>query len=120
MKRLFYVGIGGGIGSCLRYSASLLIERLSFGAATAVFSVNIAGCFLAGLGAALLSRFGLLKEDHHAFLMTGLIGGFTTFSAFAIETFALWHKARPTALAYALAQTSLCLVAVFAGHQAGR
>jgi len=87
---LALVAIGGAIGSASRYALSTAILRVSgtlFPAGT--FAVNLIGCIAFGaiIGAA-EQRF-ILTPDARAFLLVGVLGGFTTFSSYAFESFAL-------------------------------
>jgi CrcB protein len=85
------VGLGGFIGSIARYALSGLVLRGTaasrFPAGTLV--VNVLGCFAMGVLAALAERWHLFGNSARLFLLTGLLGGFTTFSAFAYETYFL-------------------------------
>ena len=104
---LLHVAIGGAIGSVLRHLAAL-----AFAAPWAVMGINILGSFCIGvLYVALATRLHLSP-----LLMTGLLGGFTTFSAFSLDTLKLWEAGRPlTALAYAGGSVLLSLAAVALG-----
>ena len=89
MKILFAIGAGSFIGGVLRYLLSQFVQTkflstFPFGTMT----VNIIGCFLIGLVFGLTDR-GNLTHEWRLFLATGLIGGFTTFSAFSKETVGL-------------------------------
>jgi fluoride exporter len=92
IKHFLWVGLGGMLGSMLRYAATLLIKPLSFPIAT--FTVNIAGSFIIGLvlGTALKSQ--SFDANWRLFLATGICGGFTTFSAFTAEGVQLLHQQR--------------------------
>lgn len=86
MKNILLVGLGGGLGSMARY----LCQRwIPLGIAPAfpwaTFAVNISGCFLIGLFWGMSFRSFDSNENWKLFLMTGLCGGFTTFSAFTLE-----------------------------------
>jgi fluoride exporter len=85
------VGAGGFAGAILRYGTNVFVLR-HFPASTfpwATFSVNLAGCLLIGVAAGLAESRQLASTELRVFVMVGLLGGFTTFSAFGFETFAL-------------------------------
>lgn len=117
MKILLAIGAGSFIGGVLRYLLSQLIQSKFLSAFPfGTLSVNIIGCFLIGLVFGLTDR-GNLTQEWRLFLATGLIGGFTTFSAFSNETFGLirdgqfWY-----ASAYILFSVFVGLAATFLGH----
>ena len=85
---IMYVFLGAGIGGVLRYTISLLCNKTTATLPFGTILVNIAGCFLAG---AVLFFFAKnnLQENLKLFLVIGLLGGFTTFSAFGMETVSL-------------------------------
>ena len=91
MDRSFLlVGIGGFVGSVLRYWLSLfigqhLVSTFPFG----TFVVNVIGCFLIGLLAGLSDRGSLISPEVRLLLTTGFCGGFTTFSTFSYESMSL-------------------------------
>jgi CrcB protein len=85
------VGAGGFFGALLRYGTNVFALR-HFPAATfpwATFFVNLLGCLLIGLVAGLAEGKAPLSPELRIFLMVGLLGGFTTFSAFGFESFAM-------------------------------
>ena len=95
MKELLYVFIGGGTGSILRYSVSLLWKHLTLqskllagGFPWPTFIANLLGCFLIGLFYKYAEQWGLSAEVR-LLLTTGLCGGFTTFSTFSYEGLSL-------------------------------
>src|SRR5690554_447943 len=95
IKTLILVGLGGGVGSVLRYLASLLANRYFptiFPLAT--FTVNVIGCFLIGLILGLLERQHLPNPDMRFLFVIGFCGGFTTFSAFALENIFLMQNSQ--------------------------
>ncbi len=85
--KVLLVMVGGGLGAASRYGVGLLTARffgLHFPWGTLV--VNFAGCFTIGLLFALAERSRLLTPDIRLLLITGYLGGLTTFSAFSLET----------------------------------
>ena len=86
MKNVLLVGLGGGLGSMARYlcqrgAASILQHPIPWG----TWGVNIIGCFLIGIFWGMSFR-GFDNNEHwKLFLMTGICGGYTTFSAFTLE-----------------------------------
>lgn len=112
---LFQVALGGAIGAALRYLTNVSALRLfgpGFPVATLV--VNVAGSFLMGVLVVVLARKG---GTHLApFLMTGILGGFTTFSAFSLDALTLWERGEVlTAFTYVAASVLLSLAAIAAG-----
>lgn len=91
MKHILLVALGGAIGSVARFKLSGLIlhqaVHLKFPLGT--FVVNILGCLLIGILAGLAEKSGVFSSAWRVFLFTGLLGGFTTFSAFGLETMIL-------------------------------
>lgn len=110
------VAIGGALGSIARYLAVTgIAAALGRASPYGTLTVNVLGSFLMGAALALLVQRGLLGEPWRAGLMTGVLGGFTTFSAFAGETLVLAQQ-RPTAAALNVGlHLTLCLAAVWAG-----
>ena len=105
---LLLVFVGGGAGALLRYGVGKAV-----GGAAATLLVNVVGCFLMGLLAAwLVGREG--SESWRLLLGVGLLGGFTTFSAFALDAVTLWRDQPGVALGY-LAASVLASVAALAG-----
>ena len=113
MKQALIVGLGGFIGSIGRYKLSgmILQHTPSWRFPLGTFAVNVIGCFVIGALAALAEHRDMFSSDTRLFLFTGLLGGFTTFSAFGYEgVFLLRRGEIGTALAYA----SLSVVGGFA------
>jgi len=88
MKQLLLVFVGGGLGSAARYSVGLMLASYKGHWAIGTFGVNIIGSLLIGLIFGLSAKYGNLSENTLIFLVAGICGGFTTFSAFAYENFA--------------------------------
>ncbi len=87
---LSLVALGGALGASLRYGVGLLAQRLGAGFPFGTVSVNLLGSFLMGVCFVLSA-----KLDHPRFaplMMTGLLGGFTTFSAFSLDAVSLFER----------------------------
>ena len=91
MERIFLVGLGGFIGTVLRYGLGGWASRWKGSAAFPyeTLLVNVLGCLAIGLLAALSEARGVFTGTTRAFLFIGVLGGFTTFSSFGYETFQL-------------------------------
>ena len=94
LKQLIIVAFGGAIGSMLRYKLGGLALHHTQGwdFPISTFSINIAGCFAIGILAALVEHHDLLSPSVRLLLFTGLLGGFTTFSAFGYESVFLLRR----------------------------
>jgi CrcB protein len=94
MKHLLLVGLGGFLGSMGRYALSAWIGALhpSSSFPWGTFCVNVGGCLLIGLLYGLSERASFFTLELRYLLITGFLGGFTTFSAFSIETLNLWQR----------------------------
>ena len=117
------VAVGGAAGSVLRYWMSGVAQRS--GPATGAWSVfpfgtlavNVLGCLIIGALAEIGERRGPLTPETRALLMVGFLGGFTTFSAFANETVAVWRSgAGAVAVANVVLSVATCVVAVLIGR----
>lgn len=116
LKNFLLVGLGGAIGSMLRYAISLLVTVKQFPYGT--FIVNIAGSFIIGAVLALSLKNELFSNNWKIFLATGICGGFTTFSAFAAENMALLQNGKyGIALMYIMASLLLGIAAVVLGFK---
>jgi len=116
---VLWVALGGALGSVARYALSgIAVRWLGAAFPYGTLFVNVTGSFAIGLLAALVAADGRpqLGADARAFLLVGVLGGFTTFSSFSLETLNL---ARSGALAPALLNVAgsvvLCLAAVSLG-----
>ena len=118
MKVILAVGAGSFIGGVCRYLLSVPIHakaatHFPFGTLT----VNLVGCFLIGILFGVIDK-GLVSHEWKLFLATGVLGGFTTFSAFSIDTFSLLRAGHTHhAMLYILASVVLGLLATFAAYQ---
>jgi CrcB protein len=114
------VAVAGGAGSVLRYSLGGWLARSTGGVFPwETLTINVLGSLAIGSVAALVDRGHLLSPVTRMALMAGFLGGFTTFSSFALETFRLAEDAQwLRAGLYVLATNMIGLVAVWAGYRA--
>jgi len=118
MKQALIVGLGGFIGAIIRYKLGgiILHHTLHWRFPLGTFIVNVLGCFAIGLLAGLAERRDFLSPDLRLFLFTGMIGGFTTFSAFAFEGILLCRRGEwLIALLYTLLSVICGFIAVWVG-----
>jgi fluoride exporter len=118
MQKILLVLLGGALGTGLRYGLSTLITSVfrqpEFPYGT--FIINVTGSFAIGILASLFATRPAVSEVARATLMTGVLGGYTTFSSFSLETYTLLHNGRAgLAILYASASLLLGLAAVWAG-----
>jgi CrcB protein len=119
MIQTFVVFLGGGIGAAARHGVNLLVSRL-FGTAFpwATFIINVTGSTLMGLIAGFFAfRAGPgWPQDLRLFLTTGILGGYTTFSAYSLDAALLFESGRTaTALVYVVVSVVLAILGLFAG-----
>lgn len=116
MKIILLVGLGGFIGSILRLLISEFVQTKSLGSFPyGTLVVNIIGCFLIGLVFSIVEK-GALSAELRFFIATGIIGGFTTYSAFSYETFSLLRDGQIWAgISYILLSIVLGLLSTMAG-----
>lgn len=119
LRTLFLIGAGGFIGSIFRYLLSGFAQQLGndlkfpFG----TLAVNLVGCALVGFLAELIGQRGFGTHETRTFLVVGLLGGFTTFSAFGLETMGLLRNGEMwLALGNIVSHTVLGLFAVWLGY----
>lgn len=115
------VALGGALGSTARYLLSTFVHRFvppTFPSGT--FVVNVVGCLLAGVLVARFEIHALESPAARAFVFVGILGGFTTFSAFATDTFALVRASQPLlAIVNSGGQVLVGLIALWVGHFMG-
>lgn len=107
---------GGGVGSLTRYLATLGVNEHYDGRfPLATFLINVTGSFIIGVLLVLLDRADLLHPNLRPLLVTGFLGGYTTFSTFEWDVLALGRSAPPIAVLYALSSVIVGLAACWAG-----
>ena len=117
LSHMALVATGGALGSLLRYGVGRwAISAMGPGFPFGTFAVNIIGGFLMGLLAGWLARFGEGGEELRLLLGVGVLGGFTTFSAFSLEVYNMITRAEVAlAAAYAVSSAAGSVLAVLAG-----
>lgn len=116
MQTLVSVALGGALGALLRYGTTLGVARLvGVGFPMGTMVVNVVGSFLMGC----IAVYVMHRVSHpwvYPFLMVGVLGGFTTFSAFSMDAFALLEKGRLIAAGgYIFGSVGLSIVALMCG-----
>ncbi|WP_128513545.1 fluoride efflux transporter CrcB [Tabrizicola thermarum] len=119
-QTLLQVALGGAIGASLRYLANVGVMRwIGPGFPYATVIVNVVGSFVMGVIVVVLAKKG--GTAYAPFLMTGVLGGFTTFSAFSLDTLTLWERGQhELAVAYVGVSVILSLTAIVAGLSVAR
>lgn len=117
MTQLALVALGGAIGAALRHLAGMASLRLlGAGFPWGTLFVNVIGSLAMGLLIAVLARRSGTPAEVRLFLATGILGGFTTFSAFSLDVAVLWERGELAAAAgYVLASVIVSILALFAG-----
>ncbi len=117
MRALLFVGIGGGLGSIIRYIISVFVGRhvpIVFPLGTLL--VNVSGCFLIGVFYSIFSRHADFNPEWRLFLITGICGGYTTFSTFSYDGLILLKQGSNLSfMLYVLGSVVVGLLATFAG-----
>lgn len=121
MNAVVWVALGGALGSVARYSLAGWVmgfagpARFPWG----TFAVNVIGCLVVGVMAGLADKHDLISPTARLFLFTGLAGGFTTFSAFGLETFGLLKRGETlVAIGYVVSSVLVGVLVLAAGYLA--
>ena len=115
---IILVALGGAIGSVCRFKLSGFVphQTLEWRFPLGTFLVNVLGCFVIGVLAGSMLKFEMFSSQSRLFMITGIMGGFTTFSAFGLETFYLIReKEFLVASSYVLGSVIVGLFAVLIG-----
>ncbi|MEA3040200.1 MAG: fluoride exporter [Sphingomonadales bacterium] len=122
MPNLLYVLIGGAAGAGLRYEAGrLALRHVGPGFPWGTLAVNLIGGLLMGFLAGAMAGKGMISRPMWLLLGTGLLGGFTTFSAFSLDMFFMIDRGEAgTAAAYALVSVFGALLLLFLGYWLAR
>jgi CrcB protein len=119
MNKLLLIALGGAFGSVMRYLIAGWMQRLfenPFPIGT--FTVNVTGCLCVGVLAAYFAGPHLVREEYKLALTVGVLGGFTTFSTFGMETFSYLNEGQWGRAALNVLLTNItCLAAVWIGYR---
>ena len=120
MKSILLVALGGAIGSVARFKLSGWVLQQSAGwrFPAGTLAVNVIGCFIVGLLAGLAVKQDVFTPEARVFLFTGLLGGFTTFSAFGLETLLLLKRGEAgVAIANVAISVAVGLLVAWLGYE---
>jgi CrcB protein len=123
MTKIAVIGLGGCLGAILRYLVAGGVHALAKSASfpLGTLTVNVAGCLLIGFGGGLMENRQFFSPEWRSFLFVGVLGSFTTFSTFGLETFNLAKQGQWLAsLGNVGFSLTLGLVAVFTGYVLSR
>lgn len=120
MTPLLQVALGGALGASARYLTNTTVTRLlGYGFPVGTLVVNILGSFLMGVLVVVLAKKG--GQAAAPFLMTGILGGFTTFSAFSLDAVTLYERGQSAAaMGYVSGSVVVSIVALMAGLMLAR
>ncbi|GFE83208.1 putative fluoride ion transporter CrcB [Steroidobacter agaridevorans] len=120
MKAVLLVALGGAVGSVARFKLSgwVLHATPNWRFPTGTFAVNVIGCLIAGLLAGMAVKQDFFTPEARLLLFTGLLGGFTTFSAFGLETLLLFKRGEPgVAIANVVLSIVVGLLVAWLGYE---
>lgn len=124
MSLYLWIALGSGIGGAARFGISeWMAQRFGDAFPWGTIAVNVSGCFIIGFFATLTGPDGRFLADatQRQFFMTGILGGFTTFSSFSIQSMNLARDGQWLhAAANAVGSLVACLIAVWLGHLAAQ
>lgn len=117
MKIILAIGAGSFIGGILRYLVAKAVQsRFLLGFPFGTLTVNVVGCIVIGILYGLTDR-DIVAPEWRLFLATGVLGGFTTFSAFSMETVMLFREGEPAyAIAYVIGSVGLGIAGTLVGY----
>jgi len=113
------IAIGGALGSVARYAAvGYLTPMLNYRFPFGTFIVNISGSFLIGVAYVVLVEKAVVPSEWRLFFITGILGGYTTFSSFSLEILQTWQQGHPlNSMLYATGSVFLGLLFAYIGMQ---
>ena len=116
-----WVGLGGALGSMARYGISQAWPTVPGRWPVATLTANLLGCLMIGVLWGLQQKIEWMTPDVRAFLIVGILGGFTTFSAFSVESMQMWREGNALwALAYVAVSVGAGLMLTLLGAKAAQ
>lgn len=110
------VFVGAGVGGMLRHGVNRVALAIGSEFPWHTLAINITGCTVMGVAAGWFAFRGQSGQDVRLFLTTGVLGGYTTFSAFSLDAALLWERGQPrAAVVYVVTSVVASLIGVFAG-----
>ncbi len=121
MLKLVMIAAGGGVGALLRYAVSGWVQKLGTGSfPLGILVVNVTGCLVIGLLAARFAGPHLVREEYRLALLVGVLGAFTTFSTFGLDTFSLANEGQVRLAMLNVVLSNVCgLASVWIGYRMG-
>ncbi|MFZ4621394.1 MAG: fluoride efflux transporter CrcB [Bacteroidota bacterium] len=121
MEKYLFIGLGGFLGSIARFGiASFIQNKTESLFPYGTMAVNIAGCFIIGLLMTLFQERIIVSQNIRLFLVIGILGGFTTFSSFSYDTFAMMKSGNLFGAGLNAGMSLFgCLVATWVGFYVG-
>ena len=122
MKIFLFVALGGALGASCRYGIGVAAAHFGSGQFPwGTFTVNVVGSFVLGVLVALMTFSWSPSAEMRAFVVVGVLGGFTTFSAYSLEVVLLMERDRlPLAAVFMLGTVGLSVIGLFAGMRLTR
>jgi CrcB protein len=121
LEAVLSVALGGAIGTVLRYLVgNWFVERFGTVFPWGTFAINVSGAFVIGVVLEVAATRAHFNPYLRVFIATGILGGYTTFSTYAFETYALGEKILSQAIAYSLGSVIAGIIAVSLGIALGR
>jgi CrcB protein len=119
MMQWLMIAIGGALGSIVRYAAvGYLTPMLGYRFPFGTFIVNISGSFLIGVAYVVIVEKAIIPSEWRLFFITGILGGYTTFSAFSLEMLQMWQEGHVLlSIFYATSSVALGLLFAYVGMQ---
>lgn len=116
MYHFLIVAAGGALGAGLRHLINMAVVRFALSFPWGTLAVNVVGSLVMGIFIELLARRLGASAELRLFVATGILGGFTTFSAFSLDVAVLWERGAPgLAAVYVVASVVGAILALFAG-----